>query len=179
MDVNSSKVALIDDSVFFVGEEETISDLFSNDGGAGRGAHSLGAATRELRRVNRALRRIAIERGGAPDSAADARAIIAARRLCQSRFGPEIGDTAWMLLLEAFTARIEGRRLAVTSFGAAGGITRSTAYRWTRRLLERGLLSAQGSPERGRATFVTLSDAAAEHIRASLAEARSLSSRGG
>jgi hypothetical protein len=159
--------------------EESISDAPANGGGTLRRAQTLIAATRELRRVHRTLRRIATERGGAPDSAGDARAIIAARRLCQSRFGPEIGDTAWMLLLEAFTARIEGRRLAVTSFGAAGGITRSTAYRWTRRLIERGLLSVQGNPDRGRATFVTLSDAAAEHIRTSLDEARALSSRAG
>lgn len=159
--------------------EESISDASANGGRAIRRAQTLIAATRELRRVSQALRRIAMERGGTPDSAADARAIIAARRLCQSRFGPEIGDTAWMLLLEAFTARIEGRRLAVTSFGAAGGITRSTAYRWTRRLIERGLLSVQGPPDGGRATFVTLSDAAAAHIRASLAEARTLSSRAG
>jgi hypothetical protein len=159
--------------------EESISDASANDGRALRRAQTLIAATRELRRVNRALARLATERGGAPDSATDARAIIAARRLCQSRFGPEIGDTAWMLLLEAFTARIEGRRLAVTSFGAAGGITRSTAYRWTRRLIERGLLSVQGEPDRGRATFVILSDAAADHIRTSLAEARALSSRSG
>lgn len=163
--------------MLLLAREESISDAPTDGGKAIRRAQTLIAATRELRRVNRALARIATVRGGASDSAADARAIIAARRLCQSRFGPEIGDTAWMLLLEAFTARIEGRRLAVTSFGAAGGITRSTAYRWTRRLIERGLLAIQGPPDRGRATFVTLSDAAADHIRASLAEARALSSR--
>jgi len=138
-------------------------------------------ATRELERVNRTLRRIAgtaaSGRGGAADSAAaDARAIIAARRLCQMRFGLEIGDIAWMLLLEAFAARSEGRPLAITSLGAAGGITRTTAYRWTRRLLARGLLSGQAGPEGKRATFVALSDQAAEGVRASLAEARALSS---
>jgi DNA-binding MarR family transcriptional regulator len=141
------------------------------------------AATRELQRVNRTLRRMAgtnVRDGGAADSAAaDARAIVAARRLCQARFGLDLGDTGWMLLLEAFTARIEGRRLAVTSLGAAGGITRTTAYRWTRRLLERGLLSGVAAREGGRATFVLLADDAAEGIRASLAEARALSSRAG
>lgn len=159
-------------------EEESIRDPSSARGI--RPARTLIAATRELRRVNHILRRIAMERGGGPDSAAaDARAMIAARRLCQSRFGPEIGDTAWTLLLEAFAARAEGRRLATTSFGAAGGITRSTAYRWTRWLLGRGLLSNQGVAEGGRATYIVLTDDAAEGIRASLAEARALASRAG
>jgi hypothetical protein len=156
-------------------EEETIRDPPSPRGP--RPARTLLAATRELRRVNNTLRRIAMERGGTADSAADARAMIAARRLCQSRFGPEIGDTAWTLLLEAFAARAEGRRLATTSFGAAGGITRSTAYRWTRWLLDRRLLISLGGAQGARATFVALSDDAAEGIRASLAEARALASR--
>lgn len=160
-----------------------IGDASARNGTILRRARTLMAATRELERVNRTLRRIAGPaaqgRGAADSAAADARAIIAARRQCQLRFGLEIGDIAWVLLLEAFAARIEGRPLAITSLGAAGGITRTTAYRWTRRLLARGLLSGEAAPQGKRATFVTLSDAAAESIRASLAQARALAARAG
>ncbi|HYI49195.1 MAG TPA: hypothetical protein VEX35_12105 [Allosphingosinicella sp.] len=182
MDVNSSQVALIDDSDFSC-EEELISDESATKGKILRRARTLTAATRELERVNRTLRRIAGTaaqgRAAADSAAADARAIIAARRQCQLRFGLEIGDVAWVLLLEAFAARSEGRPLATTSLGAAGGITRTTAYRWTRRLLARGLLSGETAPHGKRATFVTLSDDAAEGIRASLVQARALAARAG
>lgn len=132
-----------------------------------------------MQRVNRTLRRIAgaAAPGGGPEGneAAAIRAIVAARRLAQRRFGAEVGDIAWILLLEAYAARLEGQALAVTRLGAAGGVSRSTAHRWARWLIDRGLLAVQPGVERRRATFVALSDDAARRVSACLAEARAVS----
>jgi hypothetical protein len=108
-------------------------------------------------------------------TAADVQAILAARRLRDLCLGPEIGDVAWGLLLEAFAEHLDGRRVALTSLGAAEGIPRSTAHRWTRWLLDRGLLSSHADPGDDRITLVTLSDDAAQRIRSYLTNALSLS----
>jgi DNA-binding MarR family transcriptional regulator len=102
-------------------------------------------------------------------------AILAARRLRELCLGPEVGDVAWALLLEAFAARLEGRMVALTSLGAGEGIPRSTAHRWTRWLLDRGLLSSHADPSDDRITLVELSEEAAERVRTYLANALSLS----
>jgi len=144
---------------------------------------TLGAATRELQRVVRLLRQFM--QAGAPGhgtpgrrsaiTAADVQAILAARRLRDLCLGPEVGDVAWGLLLEAFAEHLDGRRVALTSLGAAEGIPRSTAHRWTRWLIDRGLLSSHADPGDDRITLVGLSDDAAERVRTYLANALSLS----
>jgi hypothetical protein len=139
------------------------------------------AATRELRRVGRTLRQLAADarRGGtgAPTTfgAADVRAIIAARRLRETCLGPGIGDCAWALLLEAYAARLEGRRIPITGFGVAEGIARSTAHRWTRLLIARGLLSSDPADEERRVPLLGLSDEGAKRMRAYLTEVSRLS----
>lgn len=148
-----------------------------------RRTRTIAAATRELQKVVRLLRRFAraeAPRGDAVQrrtaiSAADVQAILAARRLRELCLGPEIGDVGWALLLEAFAEHLEGRRVALTSLGAAEGIPRSTAHRWTRALIDRGLLSSGPDPTDDRITLVALSDEAAERIRAYLVSALSLS----
>jgi hypothetical protein len=148
-----------------------------------RRTRTLASASRELHKVVRLLRHLAAS--GAPPprgpgrsseiTAADIQAILAARRLRELCLGPEVGDVAWALLLEAFAARLDGRLVALTSLGAAEGIPRSTAHRWTRWLLDRGLLSSQADPGDDRITLVGLSDDAAERVRTYLANALSLS----
>ena len=139
------------------------------------------AATRELRRVGRTLRQLAADaqgRGtGAPTTfgAADVRAIIAARRLRETCLGPGIGDCAWALLLEAYAARLEGRRIPITGFGVAEGIARSTAHRWTRLLIAQGLLSSDPEDDARRVPLLGLSDEGAKRMRAYLTEVSRLS----
>ena len=147
-----------------------------------RRTRTLASATRELQRVVRLLRQLT--HAGAPPgaagrrseiTAADVQAILAARRLRNLCLGPEVGDVAWALLLEAFAERLENRLVPLTSLGAAEGIPRSTAHRWTRWLLDRGLLLGHADPGDDRITLVGMSDDAAERVRAYLANARSLS----
>lgn len=86
-----------------------------------------------------------------------------------------MGEVPWALLLEAYAAHLEGRRIAVTSLGSAERIARSTAHRWTRALLDRGLLASQTAVGDQRVTLVGLSDEGARRLRAYLKEALSLS----
>ena len=147
-----------------------------------RRTRTFAAATRELQKAVRLLRRLtesgpanrAFPRRG-EITAADVQAILAARRLRELCLGPEVGDVAWSLLLEAFAEHLDGRRVALTSLGSAEGIPRSTAHRWTRWLLDRGLLSSYADPGDDRITLVALTDEAAERIRTYLANALSLS----
>ena len=146
-----------------------------------RRVRTLFGATREIQRLNRTLRRVASaaalgrpETAPSPIDANYVRAIIAARQLRQVRFGPEMGDIPWILLLEAFAAHLDGRRVTVTSLGTAEGIARSTAHRWTRCLLDQGLLTAHAAKGDQRVTLVGLSEQTATRIRAYLADARAL-----
>ncbi len=148
--------------------------------GTGQAA-SLEDISRELQRVNRALRRLARRGGGrrAPRppeiSGASVRAILAARRLRDECFGPAVGDLAWAVLLEAYAARLEGRLSPMTSLGASAGIARSTAHRWVAWLLDHGLLVRHPQPTNRRTALVGPSDAAAARIADYLAAAARLS----
>lgn len=138
------------------------------------------AATRELRRVGRTLRRMAQAGVEARPTtrnlgAAEVRAIIAARRLRKTRLGAGVGDSAWALLLEAYAACLEGRRIPITGFGVADGMARSTALRWTRLLIARGLLSADPAEGDRRPALIGLSEEGEKRMRACLAEAAALS----
>ena len=142
------------------------------DSGARR-AYTLGDVSRELQRVNRTLRRLAAEPGRArPEiNGASVRAILAARRMRDDCFGPDVGDLAWTLLLEAYAARLEGRLSVMTGLGAPAGIARSTAHRRVAWLLDRGLLTRHADPEDERIVLIGVSDDAAGSIRAYLAAA--------
>jgi hypothetical protein len=139
------------------------------------------AATRELRRIGRTLRRMSSDPQGreiaAPRDieAADLRAIIASRRLRETCLGPGLGDSAWALLLEAYAARLEGRRIPSTALGMAEKMARSTAHRWTRALIERGLLSSDAPDDDRRVSLIGLSDEGAKRMRACLIGAARLS----
>lgn len=142
---------------------------------AGR-AQNLQQMTRELRRIERVLAWVSGELIRPPGLDADAvRAMLAARRLRDECFRPAIGDVGWLLLLDAFAARLEGRAVAMTAIGAPAGIPRSTAHRWAGHLLDRGLLVRLADEGDRRGSPVGLSPAAAESVRAYLEAALKLS----
>lgn len=142
---------------------------------AGR-AQNLQQMTRELRRIERVLAWVSGELIRPPGLDANGvRAMLAARRLRDDCFRPAIGDVGWLLLLDAFAARLEGRGVAMTAIGAPAGIPRSTAHRWAAHLLDRGLLVRLDDDGDRRASPVGLSAAAAESVRAYLEAALKLS----
>jgi DNA-binding MarR family transcriptional regulator len=125
---------------------------------------------RELKRINRRLARLGVPEAPRP-AAIDAqavRALIEARRRRDTVFGVEIGEVAWLLLLEAYAARLDGRRTVMTGLGLSLGISRSTAHRWVTWLIEQRLLARRADPRDDRIGLVALSDRAADSMQAYL-----------
>ncbi len=94
------------------------------------------------------------------------RTIIAARRLRDQYFWPAMNETAWTLLLELFTSRLEGRRLDVAALSAATDIPFATSLHWIDWLSGRGVVRRNEKAEEGGA--VDLTDAGADEMRAYL-----------
>jgi DNA-binding MarR family transcriptional regulator len=148
-----------------------------------RAAETVRDANRALEALLPILGRLAesqglreLARGERPQVARGAvRAAIAARRLRDEYFGAELKDAAWALLLEAYAARLEGRRLALSELGAEAELAPTTAHRWIAWLVRRGLLVRCPHPQDERIVLVAIADTAADRIRAYLAAALRLS----
>jgi len=95
-------------------------------------------------------------------TAAQVRAIIRARRMRDQFFRGEIfADPAFDMLLDLYAARLEGRRVAVSSLCIAAAVPATTALRWIKQLTDRGLFVRQADPQDGRRIYIELSEAAA------------------
>ncbi|HYJ53384.1 MAG TPA: winged helix DNA-binding protein [Allosphingosinicella sp.] len=104
----------------------------------------------------------------APDAPA-VRAIIRARRMRERFFLGEIfADPAWDMLLDLMAARIEGKRVAVSSLCIAAAVPATTALRWIKMLTDRGLFVRSADPQDGRRVYIELSDEAAQALAAYL-----------
>lgn len=100
-------------------------------------------------------------------SAAGLRAVIRARRLRDQYFDTALfADPAWDMLLDLMAARLEGRRVAVSSLCIAAAVPPTTALRWIKQLTDRGLFVRVADPRDGRRVFIELADRAADAIAA-------------
>lgn len=148
-----------------------------------RSAEMLESASRELAGLMPSLRRIVAAedlRALAHDQSieitgAAVRSIIAARRLRDEMLGPGIGEAGWALLLEAFSARLEGRRPGLSLLVEAAELPPATAHRRIEALTKRGLLIRRADPKREHAVLLDLTDEGADRLRAYLRGALSLS----
>ena len=106
-------------------------------------------------------------------SAETVRSIIRARRM-RDQFMPGdlFADPAWDMLLDLMAARLEGRKVAVSSLCIAAAVPATTALRWIKLLTERGLLMRVADPEDGRRVHIELSEEAARVLGAYLGQAR-------
>jgi len=175
-----------------------------SDGLAGREAARVRRLGDEVGRIAQALARLAEEAGGGrgagaapmPGSggagtppaqhgnggnggkaldAAYIRRIIRARRLRDRYFDPALfADPAWDMLLDLMAARLEGRRVAVSSLCIAAAVPTTTGLRWIRALGDRGIFVRSADPKDGRRMFVDLSDQAAEAMTDYFGGARKL-----
>ncbi|QJU60372.1 MarR family transcriptional regulator [Sphingomonas sp. AP4-R1] len=128
----------------------------------GRIARTLAALSENDERMP-ALRPIRIgDDDGAEPSAAMIRACIRARRMRELYFPADLfADPAWDMLLDLMAARIEGRRVAVSSLCIAGAVPATTGLRWIKTLTDGGLFLRVADPRDGRRIFIELSEAAA------------------
>ena len=99
------------------------------------------------------------------------RKIIRQRQMRARFFQSDLfADPAWDMLLDLTAARVELKRVSVTSLCLASGVPPTTALRWISQMTELGLFCrAEDDTDRRRA-FVTLSDKACEAMANYFAE---------
>lgn len=128
-----------------------------------------------LRLSNRLGGLAAVQSENDPPSADLVKRVISARRL-RGRFLAQdlFGEPGWDMLLELYLARLEGRSVSVTSVGISAEVPATTALRWIKVLMARGLVSKMADSEDDRRKLLTLSDDAATGVERYLREGRRL-----
>ena len=118
-------------------------------------------------------------RAAPPDPAqarADAaviRRMLRARRLRGHYFRADLfADPAWDMLLDLMAARLEGKKVAVSSLCIAAAVPPTTALRWIGVLAGHGLVVRIADPEDGRRAYIELAEATARALEAWLREAQ-------
>jgi DNA-binding MarR family transcriptional regulator len=94
------------------------------------------------------------------------RATIRARRLRDQHFAAELfADPAWDMLLDLYAARLEGRRVSVSSLCIAASVPPTTALRWIGTMHDADLFGREPDPTDKRRAHITLTDRAAAAMR--------------
>ena len=115
----------------------------------------------------------------APASSADVpqlgadtvRNVIRARRLRARYFDEELfADPAWDMLLDLLQAEIAQLRVPVSSLCIAAAVPATTALRWLKTMVGRGIFVRRADPHDGRRVFVELAPAASQALRRYFAE---------
>ena len=103
----------------------------------------------------------------APVVSADAvRAVIRARRLRARYFSEDLfADPAWDMLLDLLHAEIAQLRVPVSSLCIAAAVPATTALRWLKTMVSKGLFIRRADPHDGRRVFVELAPEASQALR--------------
>ncbi|GGI81273.1 hypothetical protein GCM10007973_17230 [Polymorphobacter multimanifer] len=125
----------------------------------------ISALSLEAARIAEALARLAAEaRSPGQPARVDStlvRKLIRLRRDRDRYFPAEIfADPAWDMLLDLVAARLEGRRVSVSSLCIAASVPTTTALRWIRSLAEAGIFARVTDVADARRTWIDLSDTA-------------------
>ena len=81
------------------------------------------------------------------------------RRLREKFLGTDLfADPAWDILLDLTAARVEHRRVSVTSLCIAAGVPPTTALRWIGQMIDSGLLVREQDDQDRRRAFIDLSE---------------------
>lgn len=99
-------------------------------------------------------------------SGAEVRAVLHARRL-RERFLPAdlFADPAWDMMLDLWSAGIDGKRVSVSSLCIASAVPPTTALRWISQLTDRGLFERRNDPDDARRVFISLSPEATDKMK--------------
>lgn len=152
--------------------------------GAGGGAPRLQQIAEEVERIASMLTELSEENEAAAEAAkgkvrVDAglvRGIIRSRRLRDQFFRSDLfADPAWDMMLDLFAARLEQRRVAVSSLCIAAAVPPTTALRWIKSLCDQGVFVRKADPEDGRRVFIELGDTPAAALEAYLRAAQRIS----
>jgi DNA-binding MarR family transcriptional regulator len=106
-----------------------------------------------------------------PLSADTVSAVIRARRLRTRYFAEDLfADPAWDMLLDLLQAEISHLRVSVSSLCMAAAVPATTALRWVKTLVQRGIFIRRADPHDGRRVFVELAPEASDALRRYFAE---------
>lgn len=154
------------------------------DVGTDRSAERLRQLSDEVSRIAATLARLSAGPGSPPRGlelvpAADlpplaietVRNVIRARRL-RARYFPEdlFADPAWDMLLDLLQAEIAQLRVPVSSLCIAAAVPATTALRWLKTLVSKGVFIRRADPHDGRRVFVELAPEASQALRRYFAE---------
>ncbi len=94
------------------------------------------------------------------------RNVIRARRL-RARYFPEdlFADPAWDMLLDLLQAEIAQLRVPVSSLCIAAAVPATTALRWLKTMVAKGVFIRRADPHDGRRVFVELAPEASQALR--------------
>lgn len=97
-------------------------------------------------------------RGNAPQVSSEVViSVIRARRLRAHYFDEGLfADPAWDIMLDLLHAEIIQQRVAVSSLCAAAAVPATTALRWIKAMVEKGLLTRVDDPHDARRVFIEL-----------------------
>ncbi|KPF93220.1 hypothetical protein IP81_02965 [Novosphingobium sp. AAP83] len=99
------------------------------------------------------------------------RKVIRQRQLRGRFFQSDLfADPAWDMLLDLTAARVEHKRVSVTSLCLASGVPPTTALRWINQMTDMGLFCRAEDDSDRRRAFVTLSDKACDGMAHYFAE---------
>lgn len=104
---------------------------------------------------------------GVPEvSVATVRTVIRARQLRARYFEAELfADPAWDMMLDLLEAELSHRRVAVSSLCVAAAVPATTALRWIKTMVEKGVFVRHSDPLDGRRIFIELSPEASVAMR--------------
>jgi hypothetical protein len=136
-------------------------------------ARTINALSMEASRIAEQLARLAEAERAPPQpgriDAAFVRRLIKLRRDRERFFPADIfADPAWDMLLDLVAARLEGKRVAVSSLCIAAAVPTTTALRWIRSLTEAGIFVRHVDPADARRSHVEIAPTAAEAMLAYL-----------
>lgn len=99
------------------------------------------------------------------------RRILRNRKLRSRHFGAGLfADPAWDMLLDLTAARIESKRVSISSLCLASGVPNTTALRWIRQMEQADLVRREDDAFDRRRSFVALTDKAADAMAHYFAE---------
>lgn len=150
-----------------------------SDVGADKNAERLRQLSEEVSRIASTLARLSSEPATAPRvigtahsaevpdvSIQTVRSVIRARRLRSSYFpGDLFADPAWDMMLDLLQAEIAQLRVPVSSLCIAASVPATTALRWLKMMVAKGLFIRRSDPHDGRRVFVELAPQTSEALR--------------
>ncbi len=93
--------------------------------------------------------------------------LIRGRRLREKFFEPRLfADPVWDILLELYLARLDQRRITISSLCVAASVPPTTALRHISSLVERGMVVRRSNPFDGRTIYVELAEPAISQMQA-------------